>query len=143
VRIAREVGERNDEAFALDSLGLACQAVGRLDEARGHHLQALAIAQETGNLPVEVLALNALGEVDQAQGTTAAALRNHRAALAIAGRLGDEHQQARALLGIGTASYTAGDLEQARVCWTEAVTLFDELGLAERDDARRRLDQVR
>jgi tetratricopeptide (TPR) repeat protein len=44
----REIGNRSGEACALNSLGEAYHATGRLEEARAQHAKALAIAVDIG-----------------------------------------------------------------------------------------------
>jgi tetratricopeptide (TPR) repeat protein len=48
-------------------------------------------------------------------------------ALDIRQRAGDRHSQAMSLLYLGRAQRQAGQVENARTSWTEAVTIFTEL----------------
>ena len=81
--VHREIGNRNGEADALNTLSAACRGVGRFREAVGYSRQALSIARETGDRHGEGITLTKLGAALRAEGRTATARRCWRDALAI------------------------------------------------------------
>jgi hypothetical protein len=54
----------------------------------------------------------------------------------LAGQIDDRYQQARAHNGLGQAGHVAGDLDQARRHWQEAVALYASVGAADADRLR-------
>jgi hypothetical protein len=54
--------------------------------------------------------------------------------------LGDRYHEARALVSLGDNHETAGQPDDARAAWLDAVRLLDEIGHADAAEVRARLD---
>jgi predicted Zn-dependent protease len=81
-----------------------------------------------------------LGQVYLASGRPGEARAALEGAVELARRIDDKPSQARALDALGQACQILGDLGQARRHWVESHTLYSELGAAEADQVRARLD---
>jgi CHAT domain-containing protein len=65
--IAREIGDRNEEANSLNNLGLAYKSLGQYQKAIEFHQQSLAIYREIGDRQGEAISLSIIGEALEQQ----------------------------------------------------------------------------
>jgi tetratricopeptide (TPR) repeat protein len=70
--LARQIGDRDDEARALNNLGDLYRRTGRYEQAVDHHRLALSRYQDLGDPHGQAKALNGLGEIARAVGEPAA-----------------------------------------------------------------------
>ncbi|MEO3923373.1 tetratricopeptide repeat protein [Micromonosporaceae bacterium B7E4] len=135
----RQLGHVRGEASTLDNLGGVMLSLHRPAEAAEHFGRALTLFREMGDRDGETWVLNGLGEAAYAVGRPADAVLRHRAALALAAGTGVREQQARAHTGLGRAYDDLGEPARAREHYTEALTIYTELGAPDADDVRARL----
>jgi predicted ATPase/DNA-binding CsgD family transcriptional regulator len=129
--LARELGDREAEAFALNNLGVQASSVGAFDEARARYEACLAIAREGGMPQQAIRALHNLAHVQILHHDSAAALRNEEEVLALAHEHGMTWALPFFLLGLGLAATDLGDVERASAVFHESLTLAaakDNLG---------------
>src|SRR5690606_4216629 len=83
IALQRELGDREGEAHATDSLGYAQLRLGRYDEAERCFRQALDIHRELGNRYYQADTLTHLGDAQRAAGDREGARESWQAALKI------------------------------------------------------------
>lgn len=113
VGLARTVGERSIEAWALTFIGRSHLLRGELAEARGALEPALKIVRQlrwTAFLP---LPETFLADVDLAEGSTDAAAAAYEHAYALALQLGDPCWEGVAARGIGLVANRRGNRDEA------------------------------
>jgi tetratricopeptide (TPR) repeat protein len=140
IEVCEEVGYLAGLADARRGLGRALGRLGAHDEGLAWLREALALGRRIGDADVETATLNDLGLVQRLAGRDGS--DHHRAARAGATRTGDRYQQARALDGLAAAARAAGEVEQARQWWREALELFADLGVPEAGDVRGELSRL-
>ncbi len=86
-----------------------------------------------------MLGLNGLGEAARSTAHPATALQHHAIALATAEATGVRDQQARAHAGLAQAHALLGDPATARTHYEQALALYTELELPDRQEIRDRL----
>ncbi|WP_438487454.1 AfsR/SARP family transcriptional regulator [Streptomyces sp. S186] len=131
IAIYRELGAKRRLANGMYALALAYTQAGRLAEASERLAAALGIFQDSRQRFWEGMTNFRLAEVDLAAGRpTAAANRAEQALTALRG-IGGESWRASALTTLGRALNEIGHSGRARVCWQEALAIFERLGSAE------------
>jgi tetratricopeptide (TPR) repeat protein len=118
-------------ALTLLCAGLTLLSAGRIDEARSHAQEALALSRRLGARASEVHALHLAGDVASTGGPedAAEAEGHYREALALATELGMRPLVAHCHLGLGTLYRRTGDDAQAQEHLTIATTLYREMGM--------------
>ncbi|MCE4945223.1 MULTISPECIES: AfsR/SARP family transcriptional regulator [Streptomyces] len=131
IAIYHDLGARRRLANGMYALALAYTQAGRLPEAAEQLMSALGIFRDSRQRFWEGMTNYRLAEVDLAAGRpTAAANRAEQALTALRG-IGGEPWRASALTTLGRALHQIGHGGRARVCWQEALTIFERLGSAE------------
>lgn len=100
-RLAKQYGDKQGKANALDSIGVIWRNWEDLDKAREYHEQALLIAREIGARQEEAYSLRNLGGLHIIKGEAAKALKLSEDALKIFEEIGDREGQALLLGDIG------------------------------------------
>jgi tetratricopeptide (TPR) repeat protein len=118
----------NRPALILLCAGMTALAAGRMDEARSHAREALALSRRLGARASEAHALCLAGDVASTAGAEDAE-GYYRDALARADELGMRPLVAHCHLGLGTLHLRAGDGTRAREHLTIAVTMYREMGM--------------
>ncbi|MFE2753785.1 BTAD domain-containing putative transcriptional regulator [Actinosynnema sp. NPDC059335] len=112
-RIAVELGEPRYLVMTLDQLALALVAEGRVEEALGHHREAVELARRDGDALGEATVLNNLAQVEQRLGQRERAARHQFLAMEIYHRNGDERAYAVALNNLAELYAELGLLPEA------------------------------
>ena len=112
-RIAVELGEPRYLVMTLNQLALALVAEGRVEEALGHHRQAVDLARRDGDALGEATALNNLAQVEQRLGQREAAAEHQFSAMEIYHRTGDERAYAVAMNNLAELYAELGLLTEA------------------------------
>jgi tetratricopeptide (TPR) repeat protein len=126
--IAREIGDKQMIARALQPLGLASLGQGDLTTARGHFEEALALARELGDKRELAAALNALAQLHRAAGELDSAEPLYKNVLALARELGDRESIAIALLNLAMASIARGFADRVGGMLLEVSAIVNEIG---------------
>jgi predicted ATPase/DNA-binding SARP family transcriptional activator len=134
-----ELGLATADAHGVGAVSLACHTVLGLiakDEkdyarARRHLEQSGAIARGLGRERDEMVAKMNLGSVAFDTGDHSEGIRLWSEVLAYHCTQGNLEGQGLALLNLGLAAYRLGWTDEARAHFTEAETLFDEIGFRE------------
>ena len=125
---ARRLGDRGNEAGALNNLGLALREVRRFEEAITAHQDAAAIFRETGDRHGEGMALNNLGIALREVRRFEEAITAHQDAAAICRETGDRHGEGMALGNLGAALQEVRRFEEAITAHQDAAAIFRETG---------------
>lgn len=127
VELAREIGDRRQEALALQALGDSAFARRDWREALTWWEEAIAVHDDLGHREAEAAlranigaAHHRLGELDDARDAYEEALSSHR-------RFGAREPAAIALHALGALSAEQGDFDAAREQWQRAREAYVEL----------------
>jgi tetratricopeptide (TPR) repeat protein/DNA-binding SARP family transcriptional activator len=138
--IYRSIGDPPDEAGILNEIGVTLNAMDHHDDAFAHHDRALLIANELGDSYERVIALRGMADAHRGLGMHDAALEHYQHALHLAREIGEPYQEGKVLEGIGeTVLQTLGP-GAARICWRQALDVYQQLNVPEAETMRIRLD---
>ncbi|ARZ69558.1 tetratricopeptide repeat protein [Streptomyces sp. HU2014] len=137
----REIGASWRVANALYALGLALTEGGRYEEALDRLSEALPVFRDNRQRLWEGMTNYRLAEVHLAAGRPAAAAHHAEQALKLRG-IGGEWRRGNVLIVLGRSLDALGQPGRARACWTEALSIFEQLGTSEAADVRRLLTGV-
>ncbi|MEU5886042.1 tetratricopeptide repeat protein [Streptomyces sp. NPDC047461] len=112
-KAAHLIGDRNREAMAWNSLGLALRWSGRATEAIDAHIVARDLRQAAGDRYREAIAWNNLGCALREGGRVEEAIEAHIHARDLYRTVGDRHREGTAWNNLGSALRTAGRVEEA------------------------------
>ncbi|MFJ5804417.1 AfsR/SARP family transcriptional regulator [Streptomyces decoyicus] len=148
VQLAQEAIEIYDHlgltvrgANARYALGLALTQAGPLSESLVLFHEALDVFRNARQLFWEGMTLFRIAEVHLADGEPGSAAAAAEQSLAVMQGIGGEWRRGNVLTVLGRALDGIGQLDRARVCWREALSLYEELGSAEAGDVRTLLDE--
>ena len=128
IRSARNTGDHDAEANALNNLGRIDWQQGRSQQAVGHLQQALALFRQGGDLNGQAHAQLNLGTADGRQGNYEEAAGRLREALVLCRETDDQVGQARALNNLAIIDLLQGRYRQATVHLQRALALEREAG---------------
>ncbi|MER5951326.1 BTAD domain-containing putative transcriptional regulator [Streptomyces sp. NPDC001904] len=129
-------------ANAKYALGLALTQAGDIAQALATLTEALRVFQDARQRLWHGMTLYRLAEVHLADRNPAQAAAHAEQALSVLHGLGGDWRRANVLTTLGSGLHGIGQTGRARVCWREALSIFDERGGAEADDVRRLLSAV-
>jgi tetratricopeptide (TPR) repeat protein len=129
--IAREIGNRRDEAFALSDLGNCYSDLGQTQRAIDLYEQGLTIYRETGNRNGEAQCLGNLGSCYGTLGQTHRAIDLFEQALTICRETGNRPIEAHGLSALGECYADLGQWEAAVDHYRQAIEIADTIGLAD------------
>lgn len=142
VAIYRRIGATRRLANGMYALALAFTAAGRLDDAAQQLAEALTIFQDSRQPFWEGMTYFRLAEVDLAAQRPARAANYAEQALTALRGVGGELWRANALTTLGRALNQIGHTGRARVCWQEALSIYERLGAAESTQVQQLLTPV-
>jgi DNA-binding SARP family transcriptional activator/Tfp pilus assembly protein PilF len=125
---AHRSGDRNAEATALTSLGLAEMHQGSSQEAGRHLYEALTQHRQTGNQTGQARTLANLAFLDHLQGRYQQAADHLQQALAVHRQTGDRSGEAGVLSNLGIIDERQGRYQQAARHHQRALALCRETG---------------
>ncbi|MFE2373630.1 BTAD domain-containing putative transcriptional regulator [Streptomyces sp. NPDC059398] len=124
------------------ALGLALTEDGQLTAAAERLTEALEVFRDSRQRLWEGMALFRLAEVDIAAGRCAQAAAGAEMALTVLRGIGGDWRRGNVLTVLGRALSGIGQSGRARVCWLEALAIYEELGSQEADGVRELLTPV-
>ncbi|MFF7898337.1 BTAD domain-containing putative transcriptional regulator [Streptomyces sp. NPDC088817] len=124
------------------ALGMALTQSGRLDSAAERLLEALDVFRDSRQRLWEGMTLFRLAEVDIAAQRPAHAAANAEMALTVLRGIGGEWRRGNVLTVLGHALTRVGQTDRARVCWREALRIYEEAGSPEAGAVRELLSPV-
>ncbi|MFD5248347.1 tetratricopeptide repeat protein [Amycolatopsis sp. NPDC058340] len=111
--VARSIGDWSGEATALEGLGAATHACGRLAEAVEYYRSALDLNEAHARHRGTALLHGYLGHALAGKGDFEAAAVHFGHSARLAASIGDVHCQAQAIAGLGTVHAARGSLTEA------------------------------
>ncbi|MDX3575853.1 MULTISPECIES: AfsR/SARP family transcriptional regulator [unclassified Streptomyces] len=145
VSLARQgvtIYERDDTGMALRlangkyALGLALTSAGEITLALRTLTDALGMFQDARQQLWHGMTLFRLAELHLADHGPARAAACAEQALAVLHGIGGDWRRANVLTALGRGLHGVGQLDRARVCWQEALSVFETLGSPEAADVR-------
>jgi DNA-binding SARP family transcriptional activator/predicted negative regulator of RcsB-dependent stress response len=131
-----EMGHSLKGANGRYALGLALTENGQLAAATRQLREALAVFVESRQRLWEGMTLFRLAEVDIAARRYGAAAAGSEKALTVLRGIGGDWRRGNVLTVLGRALDALGQSGRARVCWQEALDIYEELGVAEAAEVR-------
>ncbi|MFJ6667733.1 BTAD domain-containing putative transcriptional regulator [Streptomyces sp. NPDC091383] len=122
------------------ALGMALTQNGRHQEAAERLREALRVFRESRQRLWEGMTLFRLAELDLTAERPAQASANAEAALTVLRGIGGEWRRGNVLTVLGRALDGIGQSGRARVCWQEALSIYESLGSPEADSVRTLLE---
>lgn len=124
LRIYQRLGADIWVAEARSLVGWHYSRIGEYDRARTYCEDALRLHRLHTNREAEANTLDSLGHIARNTGNTARAVNYYYAALAIQRELGDAAQEADTLERLAETNTAAGQLDEARKAWHQALDLY-------------------
>jgi tetratricopeptide (TPR) repeat protein len=128
IAIARELGDKQSIAAALQPLGLASLGLGDYAAARAQAEEGVALAREIGTKRDLAAALNALAQTARAGGDPEAAEPLYEQVLAIARELDDPEVVGIALLNLAMVAMSRGNIGRVPAMLQETLALAEQMG---------------
>ncbi|HZC05084.1 MAG TPA: tetratricopeptide repeat protein [Ktedonobacterales bacterium] len=136
--IDRETQDRQGEGVDLSNLGQVALRRGRLEEAADYFAQSLPIRRETQDRRGEGVVLATLGQLAEARGEFAQAAQAYADGIEALREVGDRINVAAILEALGAVLLRhLADRAGGRAAFAEAIALWQEIGLADREDQAR------
>jgi DNA-binding SARP family transcriptional activator len=123
----RAAGNRLLEVSTLNDVGYCHALVGNYREAIDCCERALAATQQLGELSWEAATWHSLGFIHQRLCDHRTAIACYERSLELTRRLADRFNEADTLSLLGDAYEHAGEAVHARLAWTRALRIFEEL----------------
>jgi tetratricopeptide (TPR) repeat protein len=140
--ICRRIGDLPGEVNVLNDMGVTFQAMDDHAEALANHQRAEVMATELGDLNERVTALRGMADAYRGQGHHGEALDHYERALRLSREISEPYQEGKVLNGIAETTLQTQGAEAARIYWHQAYDLFQQLGVAEAETVRLRLDTL-
>ncbi len=131
-----------NEIYVRNALGVAYRVSGRLPEAMDQHITALALKNEATSHSADSEILAELGITYAVAEQYEEAAETLEKALTTATERDERFVVARASLALGKLPEAIVDADRARELLTDALWIFEELGLPEADQAREALKNL-
>jgi ATP/maltotriose-dependent transcriptional regulator MalT len=125
--IAREIGDRNQELYALGNLGFAAGVLGNFSKAKEYLEQALMIARESGNTYMEIYMLINLSANTGLQRQAEAASAYARNAIEMSQKIGEQSGEAWGWLYLGHAQLLLDEQKQSHISFTHSIEIRENL----------------
>ncbi|MFF7858691.1 BTAD domain-containing putative transcriptional regulator [Streptomyces sp. NPDC007904] len=138
IRIYDRLGLTLRLANARYALGLAYTSAGRADEALAELTEALRMFQVDRQRLWEGTTYFRIAQANFAAQRPARAAQHAEQALAV-GCIGGDRMRANVLTTLGESLDALGQVDRARACWQEALSLYEQTGAPEADGVRARL----
>jgi len=132
------IEDRQGEGVVLSRLGQVALRRGRLEEAADYFQQSLPILRETQDRQGEGVDLATIGQIAEARGEYVQAARAYHEGIAALREVGDRINIAAISEALGAVLLQhLGDHAGGCAAFAEAVALWREIGLADREQAAR------
>ena len=128
INIAKEMGEKENEAYANNILGTLSYDLGNYDKAKEYLEKALAIRIQIGDEVGEASSFGNLGTVFQSLGQYDKAKEYLEKALAIRIQIGDKKGEASSYGNLGTVFQSLGQYDKAKEYLEKALAIRIEIG---------------
>jgi tetratricopeptide (TPR) repeat protein len=136
----RSVGHHTGEARALNAVGWLQAKLGDTDEALGYCQRAIDLQQRIGDHFGAAETWDSLGYVHRLLGRHEESAACYQQAIEHYRSLDDRYNEADTLASLGDAHLAAGRPDTARSAWRQALAIMEELGHADAQDVRARLE---
>jgi DNA-binding SARP family transcriptional activator/tetratricopeptide (TPR) repeat protein len=142
LELHRGCGNLPGEAKALNAIGWHHAMLGHTEEALTYCRQALALHQKLGDRRGQAITWDSLGYVHHHLGRHQQASNCYQYSLDLFREVGDRYNEAGVLARLGDTHHTATDSKAARHSWRDALVILEELGHADANEVRAKLDQL-
>jgi tetratricopeptide (TPR) repeat protein len=136
----RAAGHQTGEARALNAVGWFHARLGDHEESLRFCRLALDLQQRMGATLSQAETLDSIGRACYQLGRHDEAAVHLQAACALYREFSDRYNEADELVVLGDVRLDAGDVGGARTVWRDALRIFDELGHADADLLRVKLN---
>jgi non-specific serine/threonine protein kinase len=126
--LARALGDREAEAFALNNLGAQALGRGDFEEARDQYEACIVIAREEDIVHLVAFALHNLTQIQRMRHESAAAMHGMEEVLALSRAHGMRFMEPSVLIGLGLTATDLGDVARAAALFHEGLSLAVAMG---------------
>jgi tetratricopeptide (TPR) repeat protein len=141
--IFQAVGDLDGQADARNAVGWLHARLGNYQQASAFCRQALALQRHLGNPLGEAHCWDSVAYVGHLRGRYGHATICYRNALTLFRQLGDRYYEAETLTHLGDTRRAAGQPDDARETWRQALGILDDLGHPDAAQVRAKLLQLR
>jgi tetratricopeptide (TPR) repeat protein len=127
IKIAQEIGDRENEGARLGKLGNAYRALGEVRKAMQYYEKALKVAQEIGDRRGEGVRFGGLGNAYSALGEVRKAMQYYEKALKVAQEIGDKKNESTWLGNLGIAYCNLRQRNEAIEYYKKALKIAQDL----------------
>jgi DNA-binding SARP family transcriptional activator/tetratricopeptide (TPR) repeat protein/DNA-binding XRE family transcriptional regulator len=142
LQLYRDLGHQSGVAIALNNIGWYHIELGDPDGALAYCQHALDLLRQIDDRDGQAGTLDTLGSAYHHSGRYAEAIDSYRRALALWRDIRDRYSEAVVLMHLGNSQDAAGSRSAAHDSWQRAMAILDELGHADADKARAKLQGV-
>jgi tetratricopeptide (TPR) repeat protein len=139
VELYREIKDLRGEADSLVNIAYNFQYSGHASDSIAYFEQALEIAQRIGNSYEQTRSLIGLGAAYYDLGDYVSALNSYQQGLNLAREMAAPREEAQARERIGATILMLHGASEARPWLEQALALYEQLGLPEAEELRKRL----
>jgi tetratricopeptide (TPR) repeat protein len=139
LEVARQASDQLAEGMSLIWLGAVLEHLGAPEKAINLPGKAADLLEKNGSRWQYAFAVQRIAEACHRQGRITDALGHYQKAQAAFRDFGDRLAEADVLVRLGQAQTELGDVDAARQCWQEALTVFEDSGSARTEQVRTQL----
>ncbi|MBL7117413.1 MAG: tetratricopeptide repeat protein [Candidatus Syntrophoarchaeum sp.] len=143
LKIAQDIGDRQNEGALLGSLGIAYHALGQVEHAIEYHEQALAISKEIGDRRGEGNRLGNIGTAYYSLGQVERAIEYYEQALAISKEIGDRRNEGNWLNNLGVVFEDLEKYDLALACYLLASKIYREIRVPEIEKTENNIKEIK
>ena len=126
--IAKDVGDKREQAHAYGNFGTIYRHLGDLKKAEEYFQQCLSIAKDAGDHVEQAHAYGALGNIHCKVGNFRTAMEYCQESLSIAEHVGDKSTQGEAYGNLALIHFSLGDLEKAIEHGQQSLSIAKDIG---------------
>jgi tetratricopeptide (TPR) repeat protein len=127
LRLYQAIGDKPNEAAALNAAGWCHGLLGDYQQARAFCRQAVTLSAEIGYRRLAGNAWDSVGYAEHHLGNLAEATACYQRAVSLFRESGDRFDEADALTHLGDTRHAVGELAQAREAWQQALAILQDL----------------
>jgi tetratricopeptide (TPR) repeat protein len=128
IEVRKKAGDLAALSKTYNNLGVACNDLGKVDEALAYHAKSLELKEKIGDKQGVMISLGNLGVIYYHSGQLDKALSNFKKARETAERIGDISGQATALTNLANILREQGDIDGSLATLEKSMNLAASIG---------------
>ena len=127
IRLARDLGNETEEAWAVHGMGRVALLTGDFDRAQALFKESLALFVDRGDYSACARTLHYLADIPRERGDLSRAAEIDQQAITFAREAGDTQIQGWILAHLGNVVFLLGDTERAEALYREGLSIVSKL----------------